>query len=181
MTLTLPDNRNVLTIRQPWAFLIIRPDLIHTSPAREAWLRSRLRKDIENRGSRINYRGPLWIHASQTFDFDGWEAVSDSIPELKPALMGCTPGGGFCHTGGIIGRVEVVDCVQHSPSLWFSGPHGWVLEDPLAVPFEKLRGFPGVFKAGQGKPPQTSLEKEKPNKARPLPLGSHPDDGGSPL
>jgi hypothetical protein len=47
--------------------------------------------------------------------------------------------------GGIIGSVEIVDCVTDYPSRWFSGPFGFVLRDPRPLPFRSLKGRLGFF------------------------------------
>lgn len=102
----------VLSVRQPWA------DLIVSGP-----------KDVENRARRSNYRGPLLIHASQAVDSQGMEEL---ITELRQ--VGDEDGIAFhsnSPTGCIVGLVEMVDCVTEHPSDWFEGPFGYVLEKPL--------------------------------------------------
>lgn len=47
--------------------------------------------------------------------------------------------------GGIIGSVEIVDCVEHSYSPWFMGPHGFLLRNPVSLPFVPCRGRLGFF------------------------------------
>jgi hypothetical protein len=42
--------------------------------------------------------------------------------------------------GGIIRSVEVIDCVTQSESRWFFGPFGFVLKNPLVLPFFPCRG-----------------------------------------
>ena len=42
--------------------------------------------------------------------------------------------------GGIIGVVEIVDCVQAYSSPWFRGPYGWVLANPRRLPFKLCPG-----------------------------------------
>ena len=48
--------------------------------------------------------------------------------------------------GGIVGSVEVTDCVDRSDSPWFFGPFGFVLRDPIRLVFEPCRGALGFFK-----------------------------------
>jgi hypothetical protein len=48
--------------------------------------------------------------------------------------------------GGIIGSVEVVDVVADSDSLWFCGPRGLVLKDPLPHEFVPAAGALGYFR-----------------------------------
>lgn len=47
--------------------------------------------------------------------------------------------------GGIVGSVEIMDCVGNSVSPWFVGRHGFVLRDPQPLPFRPLRGQLGFF------------------------------------
>jgi hypothetical protein len=47
--------------------------------------------------------------------------------------------------GGIVGQVNVVDCVTKSNSLWFGGPFGFVLANPKPLPFRACKGQLGLF------------------------------------
>lgn len=47
--------------------------------------------------------------------------------------------------GGIIGSVEIVDCVTESDSPWFVGSFGFVLRDPKPMPFVPWKGRLGFF------------------------------------
>lgn len=106
-----------LSVRQPWAHWII-----YGLP--EGC------KDIENRSWRTHYRGPLAIHAAKGIDP---EDETDIAPEMV--------------RGSIIGIVDLVDVVTHSPSPWFYGPVGWVLARPRAIdPNIPCRGMPGLFR-----------------------------------
>lgn len=159
-----PDLRNCLTIKQPWASLIIRPDLPAGSPERKAWLASKLRKDIENRTWGTSYRGLLYIHAGKQYDLPGHHTLCVHFPELQKVLEDETGAPIKPQHSGIIGTVRIVDVVKYSPSLWFAGPIGWVLEDPQPVEFEPMRGALGLWKAGD---------------MLPNPLAKNPVDGES--
>lgn len=91
-----------LTIKQPWASLIVHGI-----------------KDIENRTWRTDYRGPLLIHASKTIyggNLKGFlnkeqlEAVGEGYDEVVREQL--------THVGAIIGRVDIVDCVVDHESVW---------------------------------------------------------------
>ena len=110
-----------LSIRQPWA-----------------WLIAAGHKDIENRPRRTNLRGPILIHASLTIDQAGVRFAHERGIEL--------PFAAFI-TGGIIGQVEIVDCVSAHVSPWFFGPFGYVLKNPKLLPFRECRGMLGFFEA----------------------------------
>ena len=47
--------------------------------------------------------------------------------------------------GGIVGMVQLEDCVTRSRSKWFEGPVGWVLSKPKKLPFIPLKGQLGLF------------------------------------
>lgn len=113
-----------LSVRNPWAYLIIHGcNLGH--------------KDVENRTWRTRHRGLLAIHASKTFDAESyWQLLREGV-ELPDIVD--------FQYGGIIGTVELVDCVARSESRWFEGPYGFVLEDPRACKFVPLRGYVGLF------------------------------------
>lgn len=114
----------ILSIRQPWAYWIIHRG-----------------KDVENRTWSTKYRGPLLIHAGQSFDRTAldWMITAglapDSIDKEWPK-------------GGIVGSVNLVDCVQDYDSPWFFGPYGFVLRDPQPLDFIPYRGQLGLFKPG---------------------------------
>lgn len=110
-----------LSVRQPWAWLIVNGH-----------------KDIENRTWRTDYRGPVLIHASKTYD--------DSIQGEHEVLNGVdVPESQSFDFGGIVGVAEIVDCVSASPSPWFSGPFGFVVKNGRPLPFMQIRGQLGFF------------------------------------
>lgn len=53
----------VLSVRQPWA-----------------WLLCEGLKNVENRNWRTNYRGELYIHAGKSFDWDAFRWLSRAVP-----------------------------------------------------------------------------------------------------
>lgn len=116
-----------LSIMQPWAALIVHGV-----------------KDIENRGWRTDYRGPVLIHAGKRWDDDAQDAV-DSYQH--PVIGGDLelPDGITFPTGGIVGCAEIVDCVSASTSPWFVGEFGFILRDARPLPFMACRGKLGFF------------------------------------
>lgn len=125
-----------LSIRQPWAWLIVRPDILGES-ARAAAYAADVIKPVENRSWPSSYRGPLFIHASKYIPFE------DEITEIESAL-GLTLPDDF-EVGGIIGRVQMTDCVEHHPSRFFFGPFGFVFADATPLAFHPVRGALGFF------------------------------------
>jgi hypothetical protein len=108
-----------LSVRQPWAWAILEAG-----------------KDIENRSWSTDYRGPLLIHAGQQEAPDGFEQL-EALGLVPPAEL---------QTGGIVGRVELVDVVRDHESPWAIEDHWhWVLRDPLPLPFRAAPGRLGLF------------------------------------
>ena len=123
-----------LSIRQPLAFLIAHG-----------------LKDLENRDWETHYRGPLLIHAGKTLADDAFlscQTLLNRIPGVRAqleAMGGITLGELKAQCGGIVGEVQLVDCVEESPSPWFFGRYGFVLTNAAPLNFLPLRGQLGVF------------------------------------
>jgi len=123
----LPDR--ALSIRQPWAWAILRAG-----------------KRIENRPRRFNYRGLICLHASSYMNGDAYSEaeafiMDQSPPSWPPAMLSASN-----IRGGIIGTAEIVDCISTSDDPWFFGPFGLVLENVQPVPFIPVKGMLGLFK-----------------------------------
>ena len=117
-----------LSIRQPWAWLIVNGY-----------------KDVENRDWPTNFRGQLLVHAGQTLTRPVYAAV---VAELSAAGI-CPPDlPAFedLQLGGLVGWTRVVDCVLEHPSPWkVEGSHGFVLRDSRPIPFVPWKGRLGFF------------------------------------
>lgn len=116
-----------LSIRQPWAWLILHAG-----------------KDIENRDWPTRFRGPFLIHASKGMTRSEYEDATDPLwarggPTIDLPAFDDLP------RGGIVGRVEIVDCVAASESPWFRGRFGFVLRNARSLPFQACRGALGFF------------------------------------
>lgn len=112
-----------LTVRQPWAWSIFLDD----AP-----------KDVENRSRATSYRGPLLIHAGQVYE--RWAETFLARIGVQPA-----PQESLAF-GGIVGVVELVDCVRGSHSRWaMPDCWHWILRRPRALPFRAVRGQQGLF------------------------------------
>lgn len=115
-----------LSVRQPWAWLIIHGN-----------------KDIENRTWETNVVGKIFIHAGKGMSKQEWE---DAYEYARYGVGGIIiPGPDQLRRGGIIGEVEIVDCVDKSNSPWFEGPYGFVLKNPKAIEFMPCKGALGFF------------------------------------
>ena len=119
-----------LSIRQPWAWLIVHGF-----------------KDIENREWQTAFRGRFLVHAGQTFTRPQFAEVVDWLQELNlcpPTLP--TFDELKAQTGGIVGQADIVDCVASSASRWhMPDQHGFVLANPSPLPFRLWKGRLGFF------------------------------------
>lgn len=129
-----------ISVRQPWASMIIECG-----------------KDVENRSWTTKFRGTVLIHASSAKDMASFEAAFNLVEERNITLpvdwMFCEEGSSKiysdwvddCPRGGIIGAVDVVDCVAKSDSKWFMGKYGFMLSNARVLPFHPCKGSLGFF------------------------------------
>lgn len=115
-----------ISVRQPWAWAIIHAG-----------------KDIENRDWASRYRGPLLIHAAKGMTVGEYQAAAFHIWCVRQDLR--VPLRGELLRGGVIGVVDMVDCVSRSDSPWFGGRYGFVLRNARPLPFREIRGELGLF------------------------------------
>ena len=132
----------VLSVKNPWAFLIIY-----------------FGKDIENRMRKLNYRGRIAIHASKKSDigvYELYQSCMTNSPILSAAYKAIYERRAEIEklNGHIIGTVEIYNCtypeltaVTH-PSPWAEMEAAWhywlknpaVIAEPIAA-----RGMLGLW------------------------------------
>lgn len=112
-----------LSIQMPWAWLIVN-----------GW------KDIENRSWKTNYRGRIYVHAGKKFDMKAFDWLI-ARKYLLPASDGVTALILWWNHSGIIGEVDIIDCVTESKSPWFTGKYGFVLAN--AKPYKPFIPYKG--------------------------------------
>lgn len=118
-----------LSIRQPWAWLIINGG-----------------KDIENRSWPTRLRGRILVHASKGMTRDEYRSVDDLLTVSSMRTLGIKlPAFEELERGGIVGSVEIAGLVSESKSPWFFGPYGFVLQNPRPMPFIQFKGALGFF------------------------------------
>ena len=117
------EGMRALTVKQPWAWAILYAG-----------------KDIENRGWRTRYRGPLVIHSGAR------------LHEARKMPRGARAVPDDFVFSAMLGVVELVDVVERSRSKWFEGPFGWVLRNPR--PFSRPIPCPGRLGLWQPTPSQ---------------------------
>lgn len=122
-----------LSIRQPWAWLIVNGQ-----------------KRIENRGWNTEFRGEFLIHA-------GKGMTLGEYADARYAQLGSRRGIGDFPSmdelkavrGGIVGIARLVDVLKPTArptTPWHvSGQYGFVLKDVRPLPFEPLKGALGFF------------------------------------
>jgi hypothetical protein len=128
----------VLSVKNPWAFLIIYYE-----------------KDIENRTRKTNYRGRIAIHASLKSDEGAYRShyinpamnkIFNTIRERRAEIEKLN--------GRIIGTVEIYNCTlpeltkADHPSPWAEMDAAWHywLKDPIALPEPiAARGMLGLW------------------------------------
>lgn len=122
----------VLSIRQPWAWLIVSGY-----------------KDVENRTWSMHHRGPLLIHAAKGMTDDeltnAAHFVSGNFGIRLPREMDLP-------RGGIVGVVEALRCVQcpierpyHLSGWHEEGRFGLYLAHAASLPFHQCKGQLGFF------------------------------------
>lgn len=124
------NSQNVLTIKNPWAYLIIRG-----------------LKDVENRSWKTNYRGKLLIHTSQSpIKFNSFEIFT---PDQIKTIQTNNIDFNNLINSAIIGEVELIDCIQNSNSIWAeSGQWHWVMKNPIIYtsPILNVKGSLSIWK-----------------------------------
>lgn len=111
-----------LSLKQPWAWLVVSGH-----------------KDIENRSWKTTYRGSLLIQASSSSPAVTHEYIYEHYEVRVPDEL---------KLGGIIGLVDVVDCVKRHPSKWkFSGRLGLDSRESPAAPVPAVQGLCRVVQA----------------------------------
>ena len=125
----------VLSIRQPWAYLIVHGY-----------------KDVENRTWPTRFRGRFLVHASGR-PAPHMAALRERIlHKFSIAIPLVLP------TGGIVGEAELVSCLDCSPSPWWEeGCRAFVLRAGRPLPFIPCKGQlnfyparPAIVQALQG-------------------------------
>lgn len=111
-----------LSVRQPWAWLIVNGY-----------------KPYENRTWNTKLRGEILIHAGQIFDHDGYNWVRESFPEIP------MPQPFEFERGGIVGAANLWEVATASSSPWFFGPLGFCLSEAKPLPFVAMPGRLGFF------------------------------------
>ncbi len=116
-------STRALSIRQPWAWLIVNGY-----------------KDVENRSWATRHRGPLLIHAGVSRS-----AMNDEMFAWIERKYGVRVPRDL-ELGGIVGVVELLDCAGRRASVWHErGAFGWIVARPRRLPLRVCKGQLGMF------------------------------------
>lgn len=131
-----------LSIRQPWAWLILRPDLKDPDEWQRA-IDAGLVKDIENRSWPTKFRGDFLIHTSALYTRAQHAEYQQTMRECFEIEL---PAYDAMQTGGIVGTARILDCVVSHPSRWKEGNSwGFVLALQRPIPFIPYKGRLSFF------------------------------------
>ena len=117
-----------LSIRQPWAWLIVHGG-----------------KDIENRTWHTKFRGRFLVHASQGMT---QKEYADACNFCHRKGLGQPPRYDVLKKhwcGRIIGSVDLIDSADTSKSPWYMGEKAFVLRDPMPLPLTPIKGRLNFF------------------------------------
>lgn len=131
-----------ISIRQPWTWLIVRPDL--EGEERTRAISYGVLKDIENRTWPTRYRGELLIHAAKGMT----RAEYTSVETLLAGTVIKLPPMAELARGGIVGVATLFDCVsaQDRSSHWhMDGQYGFLLQKVRPLLFTPCKGALGIF------------------------------------
>ncbi len=103
-----------LSLKQPWAELVVSG-----------------KKTIEVRSWATKIRGPVLVHAARIADPrpEAWKWITDDMRPLTEL------------TGGVIGQVELADCIAYPDQTKFAADRNRHLNDPAWFQERGLFGF----------------------------------------
>ena len=128
-----------LSIRQPWAWLILNAG-----------------KDVENRQWPTPFRGRFLIHASKGMTRDEYENGLLTLEDIDTRIQ--LPQFEKLERGGIVGTAVLTACVRASESPWFFGDYGFELRDVMPLPFRPFKGMLGFFDVPEDAPTQRTTD-----------------------
>ncbi len=119
-----------LSIRQPWAWLIVNGG-----------------KNIENRSWQTHFRGWFLIHAAKGLTTAEYDDVCEYLCHIeKEDVLERLPDQKQLQRGGIVGMAKLGNCVRGSDSPWFCGEWGFVLDEVKSLDFLPCKGSLGFFR-----------------------------------
>lgn len=117
-----------LSIRQPWAWLIVQGH-----------------KTIENSDWDTHYRGEFLIHAGVGLVQRDYRELQAQLRDELDIVLPDHTDVAQVPRGGIVGVAELVRVVRDSESPFFMGPFGFELRNARPLPFVPWKGQLGWF------------------------------------
>lgn len=122
-----------LSIRQPWAWLIVNGH-----------------KPVENRDWSTEFRGQFLVHASLTLTKKEYRSIAAQVFERFAIVL---PAMEALERGGVVGVVDLVECegpqdmidYGETHQAWYTGAHAFVLANARPLPFFPVKGQLGWF------------------------------------
>jgi hypothetical protein len=133
MSHTMP----ALSIRQPWAWLIVHGF-----------------KDVENRDWHTPFRGRFLVHAGKTLARAYYDEQVSAMAQRRILPAGF-PSFDELRTqcGGIVGEARLQLVADQSQSPWYiPGSYAWRVTDAKPMPFWPMRGKLGFFNVAVAQP-----------------------------
>lgn len=127
-----PGRIPVLTLHRPWPALILHAG-----------------KRVENRSWQTHYRGPIFLHAGQTWDDAALDFAADIPSADNTTARDWVPAPIEAHLTGIVGLAYLISMQLDNPSPWaINGQWHWILNDPreFAAPVP-CKGKQGLWAA----------------------------------
>ena len=124
-----------LSIRQPWAWLIVNGF-----------------KDVENRDWSTNYRGEFLIHASKGMTRLEYLQAGQFVESVSLGAFELPPIEDL-DRGGIVGSAVLTTVFNHETdwfkSPWFTGEYGFLLGNVKKLPFRPCKGRLKFFEVAE--------------------------------
>lgn len=139
-------NQIAISIRQPWLWLITRPDVLGDDARAKLYAEHAI-KDFENRTRdmgnpmKINGSPDVWLHASKS-PADDYQILRIQIQEkflIRVPDLDELPRGGIC------GRATFDAYVDEHTSVWSAGG-GYPIFSATPCRFVECKGALGFFK-----------------------------------
>ena len=120
-----------LSVRQPWAYLLLSGEIVTGIPP----------KRIENRDwplpSTFQLPQRILIHSGKVLDLDAWDWIEKNISPALALKLDLLENSGKLKLGAIIGETDVIgqmsgdrNIYPGTPAIWYVGKYGFVTANP---------------------------------------------------
>lgn len=142
-----------LSLTQPWAWLVLRPDVVDPVQRRALWAADEI-KGVENRRWNTKFRGEFLVHAAKGMKRSDYDAASLFATEVGgPALADRIPLWNNLERGGIVGVARLSTVIHpltpielpHRLPWHMAEQYGFVLSASKPLPFVACKGALGFW------------------------------------